>query len=106
MDWYTQIVVFGLIALAFFILSMLCTALKRYTAGFAFGVLELVSAAASSWAWADALRNSGKGDWFLLGIVRYPMIGLIFWTMFVVGTLCVVWSVLEQKHQGDPAVEN
>ncbi|MDE6591263.1 MAG: hypothetical protein K2K53_13175 [Oscillospiraceae bacterium] len=107
MEWFTQVVVFGLAALALFVCSMLCTALKRHTAGFAFGVLELAAAAVSGRAWAAALLGSGKSDFFLLGIFTYPGIALVFWSMFMVGALCIVWSVVEQKHQsGAPAVES
>lgn len=101
MDWLRQIFVFGLIALVFFIGSQLCASLKKYYLGLFFGILELVSAVVASYAWAWALKVSGKGDWLLLGIFGYTPIGLIFWAMFVVGVMCVVKNVrgLVQKRR-------
>ena len=105
MDWVMQILMFGFAAFICFVFSAVFTARRQHIAGLIFGVLELVPAAVSSWAWADALRSSGKGDWFLLGILSYPVAGLIFWCMFAVGILCVVWSVMGRKRQSGSAAQ-
>lgn len=89
----TQIFVFGFTALAFFTLSQVFIWAEKPGIGFVFAVLELLSASVSSWAWMWALRVSGKGDWLLLGVLGYPPIGLIFWSMFVVGIRCAAVSI-------------
>jgi len=103
MDWLTQILVFGFVALLFFIRSVVSIRKKRYALGLAFGILELLSAAVSSSAWAWALKVSGKSDWLMFGILNYPPIGLICVSMFVVGVLCVMKSIwgIWQKRKPD-----
>ena len=108
MEWGKQIIVFGLIALVFFIGSQLCASLKKYFLGAIFGILELASAVVSSYAWAWALKVSGKGDWFLLGILGYPPIGLIFWAMFVVGVMSLVKNgkgLAQKRKSADTAAQ-
>ena len=89
MDWLTQILIFGFVALLFFIASIVFACKKDYARGLLFGILELVAAAISSCTWAYALKVSGKADWFLLGIRRYTTLSLIFWDMFAVGVVCL-----------------
>jgi len=93
MDCLSQILVFGLVALLLFIGSIVSIQKKLYALGLAFGILELLSATVSSSAWAWALKISGKGDWFLFGILNYPPIGLACISMFLVGVLCVMKSI-------------
>ncbi len=68
---------------------------RRVYYGLTFGILELLSAAASSSAWAWALKISEKDVWLLFGILNYPLIGLVCISMFVVGVLCVMKSTRE-----------
>jgi len=95
----------GMAALIFFLCSAFSTKQERYSLGLAFGVLELLSAVVSSFVWAEALWESGKIDWFLFGILNYPLIGLIFWSMLVAGVLCVVASIrgIKQKKAAGQA---
>ena len=54
----------------------------------------------SSSAWAYALKISGKVDWFLLGLLGYTPIALIFYTMLLVGVVCIGISlshIIKQK---------
>lgn len=90
MACFFTIVFGGLLALVFFIFSAIFAKTGKYDWGLGFGALELLSAAASSSAWAWALKVSGKADWFLLGLRRYAPLSVIFWSMFVVGILCVL----------------
>lgn len=90
LNWGMQVIIFGLFALFFFIDSIVCAIRTDFSHGLLCGLLELVSAAISSSAWAWALRVSGKSDWYLLGIHRYTLVSLIFWSMFAVGVLCLV----------------
>ena len=106
MGWLMLIVVFGFIALGFFILSQVSIWTKNPRIGLVFAVLELISASISSLAWMWALRVSGKGDWFLLGIFRYTPISLIFWSMFVVGILCVALSIWGIRRKNEPTVSD
>ena len=99
MGWVTQIFVFGFIALALFMISLCFILAKKPGIGLVFAVLELISASVSSLAWMVALGDSGKTDWFLLGILGYPPIGLIFWSMFVVGIRCVVLNIKIFREQ-------
>ena len=101
LDWVRQIFVFGFTALALFILSQIFIRVKKPGIGFVFAVLELLSASVSSSAWMWALRVSGKGDWLLLGILGYPPIGVIFWSMFVVGIRCAVVSIQGIRRQNE-----
>lgn len=101
MDWLTQILVFGFTALAFFTLSLAFIWAKKPSIGLGFAVLELISASVSSLAWMDALRESGKGDWFLLGVLSYLPIGLIFISMFVVGVRCATVSIQGIREQNE-----
>jgi len=83
----------GLVALLFSLCSVAFTNRGRYVLGELFGILELASATVSSSVWAWALKGSGKTDWYLLGIRNYPPIGMIFWSMFIVGVLCILASI-------------
>ncbi len=89
MDWFLQLIGFGVAAFFMFIFSVSSAEAKRYKAGLLFGGLELLSAAVSSGAWAYALKISGKTDWFLFGLFGYTPIALICIAMFVVGIGCV-----------------
>ncbi len=93
MDCLSQILIFGFVALLLLIRSVVSIQKKQYTLGLSFGILELLSATVSSSAWAWALKVSGKGDWFLFGILNYPPLGLICISMFVVGVLCVIMGI-------------
>lgn len=93
MDYLVQILGFGFLALLMFILADIFVWKKQPKAGLVFGRLELLSAAISSAAWMDALRVSGKKDWFLLGLFGYTPFSLIFIGMLVVGIGCVAVSV-------------
>ena len=93
MNWVAQIFAFGFIALALFMLSLFFIWAKKPGIALGFAVLELISASVSSLAWMVALRDSGKVDWLLMGILGYPPVGLIFWSMFVVGIGCAVASI-------------
>ncbi len=100
MSWVLQVVVFGFVALLFFIRSVASIQKKQYALGLAFGILELLSATVSSSAWAWALHVSGKSDWRLFGILNYTPLGLICVSMFVVGALCVImgiWGVIKKN---------
>lgn len=104
MGWFLQIVVFGLLAFLMFVLSAVYTKREKSRIGLAFGVLELLSAAISSSAWAWALKVSGKDDWFLFGVRRYTLMALICIAMLVTGILCIAMNLcrlgnghLEQK---------
>lgn len=88
MDWHTQVVSFGLVALVLFIGSVVSIRLKKFFLGLVFGLSELAAATVSSYHWAWALKVSGKTDWLQLGLFSYPLAGLIFWSMLVVGVLC------------------
>lgn len=89
MDYLVQILSFGFLAFLMFILAYIFAWKKQPKAGLVFGCLELLSAAISSAAWMDALRVSGKKDWFLLGFFGYTPVSLIFISMFIVGIGCV-----------------
>ncbi len=93
MDCLSQILIFGFVALLLLIRSVVSIQKKQYTLGLSLGILELLSATVSSSAWAWALKVSGKGDWFLFGILNYPPLGLICISMFVVGVLCVIMGI-------------
>lgn len=87
------ILIGGLVAFVFFILSVACAWKSKHPAGLAFAFLELLAASVSSAAWMYALKVSGKTDWYLLGLFRYTPIALIFISMFVVGAICVIVNV-------------
>ena len=106
MDWVTQIFAFGLLALALFIASLVFFRLKKSRAGLICGVLELVSGAISCAAWADALKVSGKRDWFLLGLLGYTPIALIFYAMIGCGLLCTVMNFVRIIKATDRACDN
>lgn len=89
MDYLVKILVFGFFAFLMFILADVFVWKKQPKAGLVFGCLELLSAAISTWGWMDALRVSGKKDWFLLGLFGYTPFALIFISMFIVGIVCV-----------------
>ena len=106
MDWLMQIFFFGLVALVFFLGSELYNSLKKYYLGLIFAIFELASAVAATYPWVVALKESGKGDWFL--ILGYPPIGLIFWAMFVVGVMCVVKNMrglVQKRRPADAAAQ-
>lgn len=88
-SWFSMVSLFSSLALIFFILSLRFAWKKRYKTGMLLAVLELMSGAVSSAAWAWALKVSGKTDWFLLGIRNYGFGGLIFWCMDGVGLICL-----------------
>lgn len=90
MDYLTLILGFGSLAFLMFVFSAFFAWKKKPKIGLLFGCLELAAAAVSSAAWMDALRVSGKIDWFLLGLLGYSLVALIFISMFVVGIGCVV----------------
>jgi len=56
MDWFLQMLFFGILAFGMLTLSVGFAEAKRYRTGMLFGVLELLSAAISSKAWMYALR--------------------------------------------------
>lgn len=93
MDWVGQIIVFGMLALLMFAFSVMFLQQEKPKIGLVFGCLELFSAMRSAGAWMHALRVSGKGDWFLFGILSYPLVGLICVAMFAVGFLCAAVSI-------------
>lgn len=93
MDLFGQIIAFGMLALLMFSFSIAFLQGKKPKIGLVFGCLELFSAVRSAGAWMYALRVSGKGDWFLFGILSYPLVGLICVAMFAVGFLCVAANV-------------
>lgn len=93
MDWFVQIIAFGLLAFLFFVLSAASGSKHKFGCGVFFGFLELLCAVISSSAWAWALKVSGKGDWFLLGILGYTPVVLICYAMFVVGAWCTVTNI-------------
>ena len=103
MDLLIQIILFGFIAFGCFVSSVVFLAFttnKRPIVGLAFGVLELIFGALSSAVWAYALKISGKIDWFLLGLLGYPPIALIFYTMLLVGVVCIginLRHIIKQK---------
>lgn len=90
MDWVTQTLGFGFLALPLFGLSVLFAWRKKYKLGLLFGGLELISGGVSCAAWAWALKVSGKADWFLLGLLGYTPAALIFYAMLVVGIVCLI----------------
>lgn len=81
---------FGFLALALFVLSIMAFRRKKPPAGLVLGILELFSAAISCNAWRWALWTSGKVDWRLLGLRSYPLIGCICVAMLAAGGLCVI----------------
>lgn len=89
MDAFMQIITFGFIAFVSFVLSIVFAANKQNIAGLLFGVVELISGVLSSLIWACALKNSGKTDWFLLGLFRYTPAALIFYAMLLAGVVCI-----------------
>lgn len=96
MDWFFQVVVFGLLAFLTFVVSAIYTKKQKFKIGLAFGVLELISAVISSSAWAYALKVSGKTDWFLFGLRRYTVFALICYAMLATGMICVavnLWNL-------------
>lgn len=104
MGWLVQIFVFGALALGLFLGSLGFEERGRYALGAALGAAELLPAAVSSVVWADALRVSGKADWFVLGILSYPLIGLIFWCMIGAGIFATVKSIFgEARAKNGPA---
>lgn len=64
-----------------------------------FGVLWFVAMAAVSSYWAYLLKISGKIDWFLLGLLSYPPIGLFCYAVLAVGIVCVVWGIRSYMQQ-------
>lgn len=100
MDWFYQVIVFGLCAFLMFVLSAVCAKRKRHGMGLAFGVLELISGVISSSAWAWALKVSGKTDWFLFGLFGYTPFALICIAMLAVGILCIAVNLrgLVKEH--------
>ena len=92
MDRVTQILIYGLYALAFYIGSELYTSQKKHFRGLLFIAGELFAAVLATYIWVDALRGS-KADWFLMGIFSVTPAGLIFWAMYVVGVINVVRNV-------------
>ena len=108
MDWLTQILIYGLYALAFYIGSELYTSQKKHFRGLLFIAGELVAAVLATEPWIWALRSSGKSDWFLLGILGYTPISLIFWAMYVVGIINVVKNVrgmIQKRKSPAPAAQ-
>ena len=61
MDWGTQILIYGLYALAFYIGSELYTSQKKHFRGLLFIAGELFAAVLATIIWVDALRGS-KAD--------------------------------------------
>ena len=100
MGWFYTVIGFGLLAFVCFVSSAVCKLRNNSRMGVLFGFLELLCAAISSSAWAWALKVSGKGDWFLFGILGYPMIGWIFYAMFVVGIGCAAVNIWGLRKQG------
>lgn len=88
-NWFSMVFLFGSIALILFICSTRGIWKRAYKAGMLFTVLEMMSGAAASAAWAWALKVSGKTDWSLLGIRGYTPIAVIFWCMDGVGLICL-----------------
>lgn len=84
---------FGSIAALLFLASLDYFAKKWYKTGLLFGCLELLSAVPPTLAWMDALWNSGKRDWFLLGLLGYPPIALCFYAMFIAGAVCLILNI-------------
>ena len=102
MDWVDQfmqfwgpvLAIFGILGLtAAFLLLVRCFRAHRYVPGLLFACLELLSAVPPTLAWMDALWNSGKRDWFLLGLLGYTPIALCFYAMFIAGAVCLILNI-------------
>lgn len=93
MEWFYTVIGFGLLAFLFFVISEVFKRKNRFGRGMLFGFLELLPAVISSSAWAWALKVSGKADWFVFGIFRYTLMGLICYAMFAAGIWCIVANV-------------
>lgn len=93
MDWILIIFFFGTLAFVLFIWSMTFFGRKQYKLGLLFACLELLAAVPPSLAWMDALWNSGKSDWYLLGLLGYPFPAVCFYAMFIAGAVCLVLNI-------------
>ena len=75
-------------------LSLYLACKKKTGFGLLSGALGLLTAILTILAWREALYQSGKLDWNLLGIRTYPLAAAICIAMFFLGVLAVVINLI------------
>lgn len=89
----TILVLFGYPAIAFLLYSVSRTAKRQYVIGLLFGFLELVSTILTAVGWKDMLYQSGKTDWYLLGIHSNPFPAVICYALFITSAACIALNI-------------
>ena len=103
MYWGTQMLGFGVLAFALFVLSAVCARRKKAKLGLLFGGLGFLSAIISSAAGVDALILHEKIDWFLLDLFSYTPIALTFYIMLLASMVCIgvnLGRIVKQRANG------
>ena len=91
----------GVVTITLLPFSLYLAYKKKPGLGLLSGALGLLTAILTILAWREALYQSGKLDWNLLGVRTYPLAAAICIAMFFLGVFSIVvnlWALIKQKR--------